>query len=104
MKTRAALTPLVLALAACGSQQYKNAAAFEAELKTWAIVGKNEQEVSQLLAGKGFSCSNSSCTRNVSEFPCMQMQAVVLIVNAAGVVNEFQVKRLPNGELPTACT
>lgn len=95
---------LLCSLSACGgSQHYKDAAEFEAAISSWKVVGKTEAQANFVLIRRGFICKESSCSREVSGYPCLQRQHIYFVVGNTGVITEATVWKLPDGQLPTAC-
>jgi hypothetical protein len=100
----ASLIGMVLVCAGCAQAPvYENDQAFERELATWQLTGRTLAEASVILSRYGFSCSDAKCSRNAGSFPCVQHQWIDLVLDAQGLVEMAQIKKLSNGHLPSSC-
>ena len=94
---------LILSSSACSADpQYKNAAEFEAVVKSWQLIGKSEGEAMAFLKQQNFQCKDHYCYKQTKGLVCSQKLKIDFVLNQEIIVRTG-VWKLPNGQLPDVC-
>lgn len=98
------LVVMALCSSACNAKtQYKDAAEFEAVVRSWQLVGKSESEAFSFLTKRNYLCKEHYCFKEVRGLVCNQKLKVNFVLSNDEKIINTSIWKLADGRLPSVC-